>query len=460
MRESRSERHKKSKPRLTFKTRDLVLPLAAVLLVAVIGLTVWAIGGGRGSTATEPPEPSGDPGGGAASTATPKPTGTPAATAKAGTPTPMPAQSPSSGGTAVPTPGATHTPGTGGTAKPDDDSRVKLAFVGDVIFASTVETVLRREGFDYPYRNVKSHLQNADVTVANLETPITSRGTPQKKDFVYRSPAEALPAFKEAGFDLVNMANNHILDYGIEGLLDTFDHLDKAGIQHVGAGRNVAEAFQPVIVEKKGIKVAFLGFSRVVENADWKVGKDKDGRDRPGVADTYALTLPIETIKQAKAKADLVVVITHWGIERNDMPESYQREFAKKYIDAGADLIVGGHPHVLQGFESYNGKWIAYSTGNFLFTTRADAPKTWESGILQASCTKLGACELGLVPVWNKWAFPDYMLEPDNLKLFERLSNISFGATVDRDGSIRSRPGAQSSASPKPTEKPTTKPTP
>lgn len=431
MRESRSERHKNSKGKTRIKTRSMMLPLAALLLVAVIGLTVWAASNSTKQTdVVELPTPTATPGNGAGSPTTPKPTGTPTESSKPGSPTPGPTLTPTPNGNGA-------TGGTGGTSKPDDDSRVKLSFVGDVIFASTVENVLRDKGFDYPYTNVKSYLQDADLTIANLESPITSRGVAQKKEYVYRSPAEALKAFAETGFDLVNMANNHILDYGVEGLLDTFDNLDKAGIKHVGAGRNVSEAFQPVIVEKKGIKIAFLGFSKVVDNADWKAGKYKDGKDRPGVADTYALEMPIEAIKQAKSKADLVVVIAHWGIERNDMPESYQRDFARKYVDAGADLIIGGHPHVLQGFESYKGKWIAYSTGNFLFTTRADAPKTWDSGVLQAACTKQGGCELKLVPVLTKWALPQIMQEPESFKLFERLSNISFGAIVDKDGTIR-----------------------
>jgi poly-gamma-glutamate capsule biosynthesis protein CapA/YwtB (metallophosphatase superfamily) len=443
MRESRSERHKHSKGKSRLKTSSMMLPLAALLLVVVIALTIWAAGNGNTKTdAAELPTLSATPGNRVGTPTTPKPTGTPTVSSKPGTPTPSPSSTLTP--THIPTSNLTTTPngngatgGTGGTTKPDDDSRVKLSFVGDVIFASTVENVLREKGFDYPYTNVKSYLQNADLTIANMESPITSRGDEQKKEYVYRSPAEALKAFAETGFDLVNLANNHILDYGVGGLLDTFDNLDKAGIKHVGAGRNVSEAFQPVIIEKKGIKIAFLGFSKVVPTADWKAGKYKDGKDRPGVADTYALEMPIEAIKQAKSNADLVVVIAHWGAERNDMPESYQRDFAKKYVDAGADLIIGGHPHVLQGFEPYNGKWIAYSTGNFLFTTRADAPKTWDSGILQASCTKQGGCELKLVPVLTKWALPEIMQEPESIKLFERLSHISFGAIVDKDGAIR-----------------------
>jgi hypothetical protein len=114
-------------------------------------------------------------------------------------------------------------------------AQVKLSFVGDVIFSSRVEDQLKKSGYDYPYTFVKEYLQNADYTIANLETPVTERGDVQKKEYVYRSSPLALPAFKEAGIDLVNLANNHVMDYGAQGLLDTFDALKKADIKYIGA---------------------------------------------------------------------------------------------------------------------------------------------------------------------------------------------------------------------------------
>lgn len=313
----------------------------------------------------------------------------------------------------------------------DDSERVRLTFVGDVIFADNVEVALKANGYDYPYRNVRTYLEQADLTIANLETPITERGTAEVKQYAYRSSPKALPAFKEAGVDLVNLANNHILDYGTTGLLDTFEHLDKAGIRWFGAGRNASEAFKPVIVEEKGVKIAFLGFSKVVPTQEWKAGKD-----RPGVADTYALKAPLDAIRKARTQADLVVVVAHWGIERHDTPEAYQRDFAREYIDAGADLVVGGHPHVLQGFENYKGKWIAYSLGNFIFTMNEN-PLTWEALILQASCSKEGGCSLKAVPVLTKLANPEPMTGETAAKLYERLTSISFDAEVGKDGTVQ-----------------------
>lgn len=355
---------------------------------------------------------------------------------------PKPTPSSSNGNTAVQvspkaSPVVTSTPTASANAttvkQEGTGSQVKLTFVGDVLMASKVEDILKQKGYDYPYTNVKDFLTKADFTIANLETPITTRGSVQSKEYVYRSSPEALPPLKQAGVDIVNLANNHVMDYGTEGLLDTMQALDQEGIKRVGAGKDSSEAYQPVMVEKDGVKIAVFGFSRVVPEAAWKAGPG-----HPGVAETYNYKPPVEAIEKAKASADLVVVVTHWGVERDDNPDKYQKELAHRYIDAGADLVIGGHPHVLQGFEQYKGKWIAYSLGNFIFTTN-DTPKTWETVILEAACTKDKSCNIHLVPILTKSAFPTPMNTEDGAKLFQRLSQISIGAVVDAQGNVNKK---------------------
>ncbi|PZE21168.1 CapA family protein [Paenibacillus xerothermodurans] len=308
---------------------------------------------------------------------------------------------------------------------------VRLSFVGDVIFAGNVEELLKRNGWDYPYRYVHDYIHKADISVANLETPISKRGTPQSKEYVYRSSPDALRSFKAAGFDVVTTANNHILDYGQEALLDTLDELDKAGIKRVGTGRNSDEAYRPAIVEHNGIKVAFVGFSRVAPAVSWYAGKQT-----PGVAETYSTKLALEAVSQARQQADLVVVLAHWGVERTDRPVKEQTDLAHKYINQGADLVIGSHPHVLQGFEQYKGKWIAYSMGNFIFTTNNE-PSTWETMILDAVCTRERVCELQMMPVLTKGAQPVRMTEEDGAKLLDRMSRISINAKLEPDGRVR-----------------------
>ncbi|MCC2684754.1 MAG: CapA family protein [Paenibacillaceae bacterium] len=393
---------------------------------------------GDSSNALSPPVPSGDS---AATASSPKaaPRGASATAgsggAAAGVTGAASGTAGSSASAVVVSPGATGTATTGASApqaaSPANESKVRLSFVGDVLLASTVETVMKRNGFDYPYREVLPLLQQPDMTIANFESPVTTRGTPQQKDYVYRTSPNALPPFKEAGFDLVTLANNHTLDYGEPGLLDTMSNLDKAGILRVGAGHNADEAFKPVIVNKNGIKIAFLGFSRVVPDNSWKAGSKT-----PGLADTYAEKRPLDEIRKAKAQADLVVVMVHWGIERNDKPEAYQTTLGHHYIDAGADLVIGSHPHVLQGLESYKGKWIAYSLGNFIFTTN-NVSQTLETVVLDAACSKQGQCDLRVHPIFTEYAKPIPMDEEKGKKLLERLTSISFHSTVQMDGSVK-----------------------
>jgi len=308
---------------------------------------------------------------------------------------------------------------------------IALSFVGDVMMSGNVEKTLLEKGYDYPFAHVKPLFQADDHTIANLETPITEKGTPaENKAFVYKSSPLAVPAMKEAGIDAVNLANNHSMDQGIDGLLDTLAALENQQIDYVGAGRDETRAYAPVYVEKNGIRAAFLGFSRVVPEYGWYAGKRK-----PGVAATYDPALAVQAIRQAKAAADLVVVIAHWGKEKVDLPVDHQTELAHTYIEAGADLVVGGHPHVLQGFEKYNGKWIAYSLGNFIFT-RAQEPKTWESAVLQASCTKRGDCELTLLPYHAQLGQAVPMNDEAGARLLARIQSISDHVLIHPNGRL------------------------
>lgn len=312
----------------------------------------------------------------------------------------------------------------------EGQQEVVLTFAGDIMLGAKVEDLLQKHGYDYPYTYVKDSLQEADIAIANLESPITERGVAQEKEYVYRISPLAVPELALSGIDLVNMANNHILDYGPEGLLDTFEYLDEAGIKHMGAGHDKDEAYKPVYIEKNGLNIAFFGFSRVVPERSWKADKN-----HPGVASTYDYTFPVKAIEEAREASDLIVVVAHWGVEREDMPADHQVSLAHRYIDAGADLVVGGHPHVLQGFERYKDKWIAYSLGNFIFTTNNNA-KTWETAILNATCSLSQGCQLKVKPVLTKWAQPKPMEELGGIKLLQRISDISIHVKINSDGEV------------------------
>lgn len=308
---------------------------------------------------------------------------------------------------------------------------VSLSFVGDLLLGEYVDAVMQREGYDFLYKQSLLYLSEPDLTAGNLEHPVTSGGVPVAgTPYVFKGSPDALPALREAGFDVVSLANNHALDQGVEGMLDTMKHLDEAGISHMGAGSNDKEAFSPVIKEVRGIKIAYIGLSRVVPFASWKADKNV-----AGVAETYETKRAVAAIAKAKEQADIVVVMVHWGKERVDQPEPYQKDYARQYIDAGADLVIGSHPHVLQGFEMYKGKWIAYSLGNFIFTA---FPKgtAGETGVLDAVCTKSGDCDMTFHPMFTVNAQPT-PLEADAARaLLDRLTAISFQVKLREDGTI------------------------
>lgn len=313
----------------------------------------------------------------------------------------------------------------------DPDEELLIHFAGDTIFSNKVATKLEQHGYDFPYVYVRDLFLKDDLTIVNLETPVTERGVgAENKTYVFKSSPKALPEMAKAGIDAVNLANNHSLDQGVEGLLDTMEHLDDNGILHVGAGKDRADAYAPIYVERKGIRIAICGFSRVIPESDWAAGKNK-----AGVAITYDSKLAVASIQEARQHADLVFVVVHWGKERVTELEDHQSTLAHEYIDAGADMVIGGHPHVMQGIEKYKDKWIVYSAGNFIFSKSND-PKTWDTAIFQAKCTRDGSCNLSLVPMRTELAQPVTISTEDSVEILKEIETLSPGITIDDSGQV------------------------
>ncbi|MEB1808534.1 MAG: CapA family protein [Bacillaceae bacterium] len=253
---------------------------------------------------------------------------------------------------------------------------IEIIFVGDVMMEWSLKNTINTKGVDYPFQNVKEDIQKADYAVANLETAITTSNNSFGKQYNFKANPVKLEGLVNAGFDLVSLANNHTMDYREEGLLDTMKYLREYGIDFVGAGKNSEEAYASHTVVLNDQKVTFLAFSRVLPDVSWYATDTK-----PGIASGYQEERVIDIIEKEKVDTDYVLVYMHWGIERANRPENYQRDYARKMIDAGADAVIGAHPHVLQGFEFYDGKPIAYSLGNFLFPDYITGP-TAETGLL------------------------------------------------------------------------------
>lgn len=249
----------------------------------------------------------------------------------------------------------------------------ELALVagGDVMLSVNRASgiAMAKYGYEYPFEGIKEKLAAGDITFVNLENPISTKGSKLPgKGITFRSDPIVIESLKYAGIDVVSLANNHILDYDDPALLETLSLLDEAGIKRVGAGKDLAEARSPAILDNNGLKVAFLAYSEMADiffsYSYKKVFAAAD--DRAGVA-PFDLDLILEDVKTVRPKADIVVVSLHWGVEDSNDTTPEQREMAHQIIDAGADAILGHHPHVLQGVEVYKGKPIAYSLGNLVY---------------------------------------------------------------------------------------------
>ncbi len=269
-------------------------------------------------------------------------------------------------------------------------------------------------------------MKDADITMVNQEFAFSDRGEAQDKQYTYRMSPAKVKIFKELGIDIVTLANNHALDYGREALDDTFLTLENADIRYVGAGENLNRAKKMEVIEVQGKKIGFLGASRVIPVAEWNAGESVSG-----MLTTYSPDILLNEIREGKKDCDFLIVYVHWGEERENMPEDYQRTMAKQYIDAGADAVIGSHPHVMQGVEYYKEKPILYSLGNYIFSTRTR----------QCSLAKLKLKENGEITVqffpFEASSFPIRLMnEQEKKEFFFYMESISFGITIDEDGNV------------------------
>ncbi len=236
--------------------------------------------------------------------------------------------------------------------------------VGDIMLAGRWAGQIREKGYDYPFAATRSELLKGDISLANLEAPLARRGREfTDKKFRFLGDPQLAPALKRAGIHVVTLANNHSMDFGAAALSETMLNLEKAGILWVGAGSDLRAARQAAIVEVKGKRVAFLGYSLTLPEEFYAT--DSRAGTAPGHADLF-----VEDIAAARKMADYVIVSFHWGTEGSSSAKPYQQAAARRAIRAGADAVIGHHPHVLQGVERYKGGIIFYSLGNFAFASK------------------------------------------------------------------------------------------
>lgn len=275
-------------------------------------------------------------------------------------------------------------------AKPDE---VTISIVGDIMLSRGVQKYLEEYGYDYPYGDVSERFLRDDLTIGNLECPITENENAANKArrFLFRADRENAAALKRAGFDCMNLANNHSMDYMSAGLHDTMRYLDDSGLPYVGASEN-ASLKKPFIFEKNGIRVGVLAYSALPPEGYFF------HEDRPTIQ--YISTMDFSGLEEdiAAVECDFLIVYFHWGIEYQRYKSDMQELIAKKAIDLGADFVVGSHPHVLQEPEIYRDKYIYYSLGNFVFDSQVP-PGTDETMILQITVGRHGLTGVEEIPL-------------------------------------------------------------
>jgi poly-gamma-glutamate capsule biosynthesis protein CapA/YwtB (metallophosphatase superfamily) len=259
---------------------------------------------------------------------------------------------------------------------------LRLSSVGDINLGDVPGANIAMEGPRYPWTSAGRALGSADIAFGNLECAISKRGTPFEKLYNFRGTPAALRGLaRHSGLDVLNLANNHAGDYGPVALLDTVRGIERLGMKAVGAGRTLRRALQPQIVERLGLRIAFVGFSEIapIEFAA--------SAERPGTAwaTPEAVT---KAVHRARRRADVVVATFHWGMEKAVTESAAQQALATAAADAGAQLVIGAHPHVLQPLRRHGSALVAYSLGNFVFGAVSD--ETTATGILETDLTSEG----------------------------------------------------------------------
>jgi len=307
---------------------------------------------------------------------------------------PGPAPSPAALITLSPSPSQSPSPSFSPSPSPLPDRRkLVLHGTGDVSLDPAYIPNFRTFGYDYAWSGLGGLFKRDDLTVVNLECPVSRLGTKVPKQFNFRCDPAGLPAMHDAGVEVANLGNNHAYDFGPEALLDSRDNLAENDIAAIGAGKDPQQALAPALFTVKGWRIAVLGFDKVVEPPD-AVAKP----DHPGTAAGHDQKAMIGAVKAASGISDLVMVMIHWGKELQTQPLAGDVSLAHQLVQAGADVIFGGHSHRLQPMEVYRGRPIFYSLGNFVWPNLSVAGAT--TAIAEVTVSRAGVFTGRLIPAF------------------------------------------------------------
>lgn len=332
----------------------------------------------------------------------------------------------------------------------DGDGIVRICIGGDTSIDSEFADFAYSRSVDYPWEEISDVMNAADIAIVNLETCVSERGTSEKREgYGFRTPPDMLEGFANAGIDAVNLANNHTRDFGYDALNDTFSHLRDYGISYFGAGKDYDAASGLLIIERDGVKIGLTGANKVYLNPDCAAVEDHAGINQIGDPDSESAKAYINLLNDYDAQCDVLIVFLHAGTEEVFDVTSYQKEMARKFIDAGADIVVGGHSHTLQPIEFYEGKPIIYSIGNLIFW-HIDDDIDGLTAIFDIEVDKQGFKSLKLHPLFIKNYKVYYLKDGEGnysgryRQILDLMNNICkpYGTAFDDNGYMTEYTGA------------------
>ncbi|MDE6434437.1 MAG: CapA family protein [Lachnospiraceae bacterium] len=317
----------------------------------------------------------------------------------------------------------------------EKEDYISLSFAGDISATDDYGPGQNytREGIDGAFsKDVQQMMKSADIFMLNNEFCYSNRGTPVPKGYNFRAAPSRVERLEEMGVDIVSIANNHAYDYGEEAFVDTMDTLNDAGIPYVGGGMDLEDAKNHIVYFiANGMKIGYIAATQV--ERDEPVFTKEATQSSPGVVRCYEPDVVVEMIRQAKENCDFVVVYPHWGTELVTTVQEDQQALAYAFIDAGADVIVGGHPHCLQGAEYYKGVPIFYSLSNFSFSS-----KTVNSTILNLRVTIDGIANAQYIPCMETGGRTHRCENQDNdyVRIIKLLNDVSVNVYIDEEGTV------------------------
>lgn len=291
---------------------------------------------------------------------------------------------------------------------------VSLLAVGDVMLDRGTEKIVRKTYPFYPFEKMSPLIKKYNIAFCNLESIISDKGHPIKKPITFEADPRMLDILLKSGFNLINLANNHALDYGRRALLDCIRRLRKKGFKTLGAGNTLHEAYKPLILKVNSIKIAFLSYCTIPTGVPIRKNLPQTAVFNKDTAKYY--------LKKLKDSVNFIVVSMHWGTEYTHRPNPRQRRIAHFLIDNGADIVIGHHPHVVQEIEYYHSGLIIYSLGNFIFDQRGKERN--EGIIFTCKLTKNGIKDVVFIPYKIKRAQPEFLTHEEKVDFIRRYRHI------------------------------------